>query len=741
MITPGQTLNDTYAVVERINSGSGGIIYKAYHRRMKKDVAIKLIKEEIRSNCNVRMEIDILKNLKNDYLPQVIDFVEDGNDVYTVMEFIEGRNFKQLIERGRRFTENQVRKYAVQLCSAVGYLHKQTPPIIHSDIKPANIMLTPQDNICLIDFNISTIIKNGIAYSKGGSSGFAAPEQFMQIIKAPIVIDDFHEATRFLDEDETEILLEDESPSVNSFAITKNTTRAFIDTRTDIYGIGASMYYMLTERTPVSGKLDFRGVKLSGVMKNIISKAMHPNPDKRYATVSELKRDLKSAVVTEKRNKTLLVSALCAGTAVIIGAGVVLYPLLKNEESVSMTETDTSKVTENTTEIISSETEHTVSETVTETITEAVSETVTVSAEKTTSHTLNTGELRSEIIAAVNKQREKLGMSHMMYNPNAEGIAADIVSDIKNGKYADGTAWNYIKGKFDHYQFYYEKAFEISSDTKASDAAESLLKYESDNFSSDWLINDYTYIGASVYDNKDGTYIIVFVMCYNDKENIQTANITTAKATETTTASGVTVSEKTNDWNESSYTATMYVLKECYSKNKPKGDSENTRKYFKGDSINVVAYTSTNYYKLRDGSYIFKDYVSKDKPFVPEIDDEPIVIIIPEDEGTQSAAVTESVKYETRIDVLPIGFTVDISDTDFPVEGTSWQDYFWSSSDTDIVEFIPGTSTFVTKNYGQAVITFTLKSDPSKSYKVIIKVVDNETYLNGQSDLFLDMYN
>ena len=92
---------------------------------MRKFVAIKLIKDDIKGELRNRSEVDVLKNLKNDYLPQVIDFVEGGNDVYTVMEFIEGKNFKQLIGEGRTFTEAQVRKYALQLCNAVKYLHSQ----------------------------------------------------------------------------------------------------------------------------------------------------------------------------------------------------------------------------------------------------------------------------------------------------------------------------------------------------------------------------------------------------------------------------------------------------------------------------------------------------------------------------------------------------------------------------------------------------------------------------------------
>ena len=114
MIDPGQVLNDTYEITERLGSGGGGIIYKAYHKRMRKFVAIKLIKDDIKGELRNRSEVDVLKNLKNDYLPQVIDFVEDGNDVYTVMEFIEGKKFQAAYRRRQIL----YRSTGTQICSA-----------------------------------------------------------------------------------------------------------------------------------------------------------------------------------------------------------------------------------------------------------------------------------------------------------------------------------------------------------------------------------------------------------------------------------------------------------------------------------------------------------------------------------------------------------------------------------------------------------------------------------------------
>lgn len=347
MLNVGDTLGGIYEITEKIGSGGGGIIFKANHLRMKKTVAIKLIKDNVKNILENRAEVDLLKNLKNDYLPQVLDFVEDNNDVYTVMEFIEGENFKQLISAGKTYDKKSVQKYAVQLCEAVEYLHSQNPPIIHSDIKPANIMLTPNDRICLIDFNISSVSDGAGAYSVGGSAGYAAPEQFKKIIEVPVEVDEFREETRFIDEedDPTEILDANDNSDVSvnsntspSSVIVKNETKkvgkAYIDTRTDIYGIGASLHYIITGRRPVDGKTDFRGIKVSKKMQRIISKAMAPDPNHRYKSVSEMKKDIEN-------NGTLkinLKAAIAASVAVVlIAAAAIIYPIVHIDMKTSAT--------------------------------------------------------------------------------------------------------------------------------------------------------------------------------------------------------------------------------------------------------------------------------------------------------------------------------------------------------------------------------------------------------------------
>ena len=177
MFEKGQLLDNKYRVESHIGTGGGGIVYKAYHISMDRYVAIKQIKSEVRGVLNDNGEARILKDLKNDYIPSVYDFITDGGEVYTVMEFVEGQSFEQLIGSGRKFSQKRLLKFARQLCEAVAYLHSRKPPIVHSDIKPANIMLTPEDNICLIDYNISLIV-DGNESTVGISEGYSPPEQY-----------------------------------------------------------------------------------------------------------------------------------------------------------------------------------------------------------------------------------------------------------------------------------------------------------------------------------------------------------------------------------------------------------------------------------------------------------------------------------------------------------------------------------------------------------------------------------
>lgn len=172
-----EELTKTYEIYEQIGAGGGGVVYRAMHKRLKKTVVLKRIKEGGSSLIENRTEVDILKNLRHSYLPQVLDFIECPEGVFTVMDYIPGKSLQQMLKEGHPFTEKEVLKYAGQLSEALSYLHSQNPPIVHGDIKPDNIMITPEGNVCLIDFNISGMFEGDGVQTFGYTPGFSSPEQ------------------------------------------------------------------------------------------------------------------------------------------------------------------------------------------------------------------------------------------------------------------------------------------------------------------------------------------------------------------------------------------------------------------------------------------------------------------------------------------------------------------------------------------------------------------------------------
>lgn len=174
----GMVLGGTYEIIGKIGLGGGGVIFLARHLRLQTDVVVKKIKDDVLGRVESRKESDILKKLKHPYLPRVYDFIETEDGVYTVMDYIKGENLEDAVKRHGKFSQKQVKKWAEQLGEALAYLHSQQPPIIHSDIKPANIMLTKEGDVCLIDFNISLAMGESVESAVGISAGFSPPEQY-----------------------------------------------------------------------------------------------------------------------------------------------------------------------------------------------------------------------------------------------------------------------------------------------------------------------------------------------------------------------------------------------------------------------------------------------------------------------------------------------------------------------------------------------------------------------------------
>lgn len=175
-----QIIASTYEILSKIGSGGGGVVYLARHLRLEMLVVLKADKRKLSASPEaLRREVDSLKKLTHQYLPKVYDFIVENGVVYTVMDYIEGESLDKPLKRGERFSQPQVIGMADQLLRALIYLHSRPPHgILHADIKPANIMLTPHGDIRLIDFNIALALGEKGAVRVGLSRGYASPEHY-----------------------------------------------------------------------------------------------------------------------------------------------------------------------------------------------------------------------------------------------------------------------------------------------------------------------------------------------------------------------------------------------------------------------------------------------------------------------------------------------------------------------------------------------------------------------------------
>ena len=292
----------TYEIVKEIGSGGGGVVYLGRHLRLGKLVVLKADKRTLSAKPEVlRREVDALKNLSHTYIPQVYDFVEQDGAVYTVMDFIEGESLDKPLKRGQHFPQAQVIGWACQLLDALCYLHSRPPHgILHGDIKPANIMLTPQRDIRLIDFNIALALGEEGAVRVGFSRGYASPEHYGVDYSAVSATQGVSEdaATR-LDPGATEL---DSSSGSESGKRT-----IYLDVRSDIYSLGASLYHLLTGRRPEQDAKSVRPVTsedgVSPAVAAIIQKAMAPAPEDRYQTAAEMLYDFEHLHENDPRMK------------------------------------------------------------------------------------------------------------------------------------------------------------------------------------------------------------------------------------------------------------------------------------------------------------------------------------------------------------------------------------------------------------------------------------------------------
>lgn len=187
---PERVLKGRYRVVKHIGSGGYGEVYKAEDTEFgDRLVAIKemgtsgMSADEVAEAADAfKREAFLLARLTHPGLPSIFDYFTEDGRWFLVMSFVEGVTLEDYLEHAsrKRLSVAEVIQIGIQLCSVLGYLHTRQPPIIFRDLKPSNIMRTPDGQIYLIDFGIARIFKQGQTKDTValGSPGFAAPEQY-----------------------------------------------------------------------------------------------------------------------------------------------------------------------------------------------------------------------------------------------------------------------------------------------------------------------------------------------------------------------------------------------------------------------------------------------------------------------------------------------------------------------------------------------------------------------------------
>ena len=265
-LNQGDLLRDRYRIIEVLGHGGMGSIFRAVDEHLGVEVAVKenlfTIDDYARQ---FRREATILANLRHPNLPRVSDHfdIEDQGQ-YLIMDYIEGEDLQERLERLGPLDEEEVVFIGASICDALAYMHSREPVVLHRDIKPANVRITPGGEVYLVDFGLAKVIHGDQTTTTGARAmtmGFSPPEQY---------------------------------------------GAARTDARTDIYSLGATLYTGLTGLTPedsLAQTMDQeeltpvreRNPKISKRVADAVEKALQVHPNNRFQLAVEFKNELLKA--------------------------------------------------------------------------------------------------------------------------------------------------------------------------------------------------------------------------------------------------------------------------------------------------------------------------------------------------------------------------------------------------------------------------------------------------------------
>lgn len=271
MIKIGTIVGDRYEILEKIGVGGMAEVYKGKDHKLNRFVAVKVLKEEFRSNDafvkKFKEEAQAAAGLAHPNIVNVYDVGDENGIYYIVMELVEGITLKEYIERKGRLTIKEATSIAIQVSAGLEVAHNNQ--IVHRDIKPQNIIISREGKVKVTDFGIAKATTSQTTTSNAmGSVHYASPEQ---------------------------------------------ARGGYVDHRSDIYSLGIVLYEMVTGRVPFDGDTAVAvAVKhlqeemvppsvyckeIPCSLEQIIKKCTQKSPDRRYQDIGDLLADLKQSLL------------------------------------------------------------------------------------------------------------------------------------------------------------------------------------------------------------------------------------------------------------------------------------------------------------------------------------------------------------------------------------------------------------------------------------------------------------
>jgi len=154
------TISERYKIISELGEGGMGVIYKAYDKKLKKNVAIKLIKNPLATSAKkIEKEAVKLAQIEHENVCTLYDFIVKDKISFMVMQYIEGKPLKDIINEGTLSFKDKI-DIALQICDGLNAIHSKG--IVHRDLKPSNILITNDRKVKIIDFGVSKFIKTDI---------------------------------------------------------------------------------------------------------------------------------------------------------------------------------------------------------------------------------------------------------------------------------------------------------------------------------------------------------------------------------------------------------------------------------------------------------------------------------------------------------------------------------------------------------------------------------------------------